>query len=254
MYLFALLLLAVCLSSAAILRVTVENLAPTNGTFITPVWVAFHDGTFDIYDQGVAASTALERLAEDGDTSGLAASLLASGAGAAGGTLGSGPIGPGGTVTAFFTLDASATLSRFFSYASMVVPSNDAFIANGNPMANQAFSVGGTFMPVNITVSGSMVLDAGTEVNDELPANTAFFGQTTPNTGVDENGVVMIHAGLQAASPGNILADPMFAAADFTAPGYTVARITVEEIPEPDSLFLFATGLAGLAVVRRLSS
>jgi hypothetical protein len=27
-----------------------ENLAPTNGNFLSPVWFAFHDGSFDLYD------------------------------------------------------------------------------------------------------------------------------------------------------------------------------------------------------------
>jgi hypothetical protein len=30
--------------------VTIEDLAPTNGTNQTPQWVGFHDGTFDLYD------------------------------------------------------------------------------------------------------------------------------------------------------------------------------------------------------------
>ena len=39
---------------AATLRVTVDNLAPINGNFLTPVWVGFHDGSFDIYDRDVS--------------------------------------------------------------------------------------------------------------------------------------------------------------------------------------------------------
>lgn len=31
--------------------VNIENLAPQQGTFLTPVWVGFHNGNFDIYDQ-----------------------------------------------------------------------------------------------------------------------------------------------------------------------------------------------------------
>jgi len=34
-----------------------------------------------------------------------------------------------------FTPDAMSLMSRYFSYASMLIPSNDAFIANGNPLA-----------------------------------------------------------------------------------------------------------------------
>jgi len=78
-----------------------------------------------------------------------------------------------------------------------------------------------------------MVNDAGTEVNDELPMNTAFFGQMTPNTGADENGVATIHPGFNAPGSGGILDDPLFANADFKASGYQIAQITVELFPKP---------------------
>lgn len=32
-------------------RVTVENLSPDAGTFLTPAWVGFHNGEFDLYDE-----------------------------------------------------------------------------------------------------------------------------------------------------------------------------------------------------------
>ncbi len=66
---------------AATIRVTVESLTPDGGTFLTPVWTGFHDGSFDIYDRGEAASAGLESIAEDGDFSTLSAEFLASGAG-----------------------------------------------------------------------------------------------------------------------------------------------------------------------------
>ena len=34
--------------------VTVENSAPSRGTVQTPFWLGIHDGTFDLYDRGVA--------------------------------------------------------------------------------------------------------------------------------------------------------------------------------------------------------
>ena len=50
------------------LRVTVENLAPKQGIGLAPFWIAFHDGSFDVFNEGEAASSALEFLAEDGVT------------------------------------------------------------------------------------------------------------------------------------------------------------------------------------------
>jgi hypothetical protein len=107
----------------------------------------------------------------------------------------------------------------------------------------------GKATPVDFTVMGGMVRDAGTEVNDELPMNTAFFGQMTPDTGVDENGVVNIPAGFLPGGP--ILSTAMFANADFTAMGYQVARIEVEAVPEPASTALIALGGAAMLLWRR---
>ncbi|MHC4226836.1 MAG: spondin domain-containing protein [Planctomycetota bacterium] len=51
--------------------VRIENLGPEGGVYFTPVWMGFHDGSFDLFDPGGLASEALERLAEDGDASQL---------------------------------------------------------------------------------------------------------------------------------------------------------------------------------------
>ena len=171
--------------------VTVENLAPENGNFLTPVWVGIHNGEFDTYDRGRPVSPGLESLAEDGDTALISTEFDLSGFGGAQATiLDGGPIAPGDAVSETFTLESTTATSRYFNYASMIIPSNDAFIANGNPLAHEIFDEAGNFIGANFIVAGSQVLDAGSEVNDESPTNTAFFGQETANTGVTENGVV----------------------------------------------------------------
>jgi hypothetical protein len=243
-------------TATTLVKVTIENLAPSNGTFLTPVWVGFHDGQFDLYDRGSPASIALERLAEDGNTAVLSADFTASGAGTIQGAIGNAPIAPGTAVTSTFKLDESLLSSRYFSYASMVVPSNDFFIANDNPLAHRIFDNTGTFLGADFIILGANVLDAGTEVNDEIPANTAFFGQQTPNTGTDEGGVVRLASefgGFQPAGSGGILDDPRFANADFTALGYQVARIRIQKVQVPESnsiIGLFALG--GLCGLQRL--
>lgn len=244
-------LLASAAAFAGPVRVTVTNLAPMGGTFITPVWVGFHNGMFDLYDSGAPASPGLEAIAEDGATAPLSMEFAMSGAGAVDATLGMMPIAPGTSVSTIFNLDPMSPLNRYFSYASMIVPSNDAFIGNGNPMAFQVFDAMGMFTSVDFIVMGSMVLDAGTEVNDEIPMNTAFFGQTMPNTGVDEMGVVGIHPGFMPAAMGNILGSMMFANADFKAMGYQVARIQIEQVPEPATWALMALALPLGLLVRR---
>ncbi|MBE9050009.1 spondin domain-containing protein [Nostocales cyanobacterium LEGE 11386] len=248
-------------ASAATLKVTIENLAPQQGIVVTPLWVGFHDGTFDIFNVGEVASESLERLAEDGATAPIASDFLASGAGVVEGTIlgpGISPtsppvIPPGAIATQRFQIDGSLASSRYFSYASMIVPSNDAFIANDNPLAFRIFDDFGNFLGADFIVSGNRIWDAGTEVNDEIPENTALLGQTTPNTGVTENGVVTQHPGFLPG--GNILS--AFPNADFTtlaSPSYQVVRIRVEQVPEPGSTLglLIAGSLLGLGYcVRR---
>ncbi len=218
----------------AAVRVTVHNQSPLFGTFQTPVWLGIHDGTFDIYDRGVAASPALESLAEDGSAALLNTDFdAATGTSVATSVLGTfgpadGPIAPNEVQSTVIHLDPTAAESRFLSWASMVIPSNDAFVANGDPLAHRIFSDAGAFMASTIVVAGADVLDAGTETNDEAPANTAFFGQAAPNTGMDENGTVEDHVGF--ISGGNILSDAMFAGADFNViDPYTVLEIDIAD-------------------------
>ena len=212
-------------------RVTVENLAPDEGNFLTPVWVAFHDGSFDIFDEGAMASAGLESIAEDGATGTLGAEFEASGAGSTHATVISGggipPFAPGASNAMTFRLDEASPLSRYLSFASMVIPSNDAFVANGDPMAMEIFDEAGNFVGAEMIIVGGQVWDAGTEVNDEVPANTAFLEQAAPDTGDDEGGTVQLHQGFMAG--GNVLT--AYPGADFTAEGFEVLRITVTEVP-----------------------
>jgi len=255
-------------------RVTVTNIAPAMGTFQTPVWIGLHDGTFEVYDLGSPAAlhftvtNALERLAEDGNVAPLGSDFRAQAVGSTEGSLSgelgpeAGPIAPGETVVHVFEVDPASAESRYFSYASMVIPSNDAFVANDDPLAHEIFDAGGNFVATDFVVLGSQVLDAGTEVNDEVPANTAFFGQTVPDTGTTENGNVALHPGFLAAGMGGILDDPMFVNADFTAVGYQLLSIQFDVLPptaidasgaasvvlsSDDTLVMYTVSAAGLS-------
>ena len=125
------------LASQATVSVTVriENLAPADGTFLTPVWVGFHDGSFSVGRVGEAASPGLERIAEDGNTGPLAHEFLDDGSGSVEATILSGgaipPFAPGQSTTMTFELNPLQPGSRFLSFASMVIPSNDAFVTRG---------------------------------------------------------------------------------------------------------------------------
>lgn len=240
---------------AATLKVTVDSLAPTDGNFLTPVWVGFHDGSFDIYDRDVSLDGfgGTEALVEDGETGPLSARFDSEVSGGSQGTLNGPnipPLAPGESTS--FTFEVDPTSGQYFSYASMIIPSNDAFIANGNPLAHQIFDDAGSFIGADFIVTGAQVLDGGTEVNDEAEFSTAFLGQSALNTGIDENGVVTLHPGFDPN--GRVLA--AFPGADFTAPGYEVARFRVElvddqaSVPEPGMIMGLLT-LGGVLFAKR---
>ena len=251
----------IALASDTRVVVHIENLAPMQGTFQTPFWVGFHDGSFDTYNGNTPAnslpipgSVAMERLCEDGTTSPIAsdfATLVPYGEDA---TLPgpNGPIAPGEVTTGSFILDPNEPSHRYFSYASMVIPSNDFCISNGSPFAHKVFDEEGNFVAKSFFVVGSEVLDAGTEVNDEVPENTAFFGQSTPNTGVDENGVIgtlgsdiIDITGFMPAGSGGILDAPRFAMADFSKPGYPFVKISFNSAPAVVDSLRFSAKLNG---------
>ncbi|MEM9552354.1 MAG: spondin domain-containing protein [Pseudomonadota bacterium] len=226
------------------IRVTVKNTSETGGTFLTPVYAGFHDGSFDLFNAGEAASPGLEALAEDGTFGTIAAErqaldpdsqgLVIAGAG--------GPIATQEVTSA--TLDVNGKSNAYISFGAMILPSNDAFI--GTDEAIQLFDEKGRFLgPQKIVFEGSDVYDAGTEVNTELDA--AFINQTGPNTGVDENGVVTLHPGFNG-SEGNPVGEGdqiilggtnAFGAAiteeaDFTREGAQVAIVHINRVVERD--------------------
>lgn len=257
---FATLAAALALASpahAVPIKVTITSLAPAQGVEFTPVWVGFHDGEFDTFNLGDPASAALERLAEDGNTRPISDAFIAEGYDqqatifSPGGALP--PIFEAGESNSFFfDLDGSNPDHRYFSLLSMVVPSNDAFFGNFSPLGHRIFNDDGSFKGDDFIVRGAGVRDAGTEVNDELAANTARFGQMAPNTGVTEGGVVTPHRGFL---PGGRILDT-FINADFRAPGYQIAHVQIQAVPEPATLAMLLAGLAliGVTTKRRTKS
>ena len=189
------------------------------------------------------ASASLENLAEEGDTSGVRGDFAGSGVDM---TIAPGtPFGPAGSS---FASSASAVLSvdpssRYFSFASMIIPSNDAFIGNDNPMAYEVFDGSGNFTPLTITVTGNQIWDGGTEVNDTSGA--AFSSLSGDST--DEANLIAVHAGLDnfintGTENGETI---QFAFSADTA----IARITI--VPEPATVFLLMMAGFTVACVRQ---
>jgi len=237
-------------AGATEINVKVENLAPEGGVFLTPLWVGFHNGGFDSYDMGAAASPALERIAEDGDASFLSSLFTDSTSNSQTavilnpeGFAGAPVFEPGSVSSQVFDLDPST--QRYLSYANMVIPSNDAFIANSEPMDHQIFDEDGNFMgPFTFTVYGSQVRDAGTEENTESDA--AFLNQSAGDTGNTTMDVVSAHAGFNGSmgnpegTPINILGGTVASGdvidavnGDFTRGHYPLMRITISKTSVP---------------------
>jgi hypothetical protein len=219
---------------------TVESLAPTDGTVLTPVWMGIHDGSFDLFDNGAAASSAVERFAEDGSFAQLQSDFAIYALGGLDGVVTG--LGMEGTPPLFFpgqvntwtvNLDRNSPAHRYLSYGAMILPSNDAFIANEDSMAVALFDAEGNFIEQTLTINGNQVWDAGTEVNDEVAANVPLLGQAAPDTGASENGVVAPHPGFM--SDGTVLS--AFPAADFLAPDYAVLRVTLRRVNNPFSAY-----------------
>ncbi len=226
------------LLAAEVLQITVENLSENGGLAQTPFWVAVHDGNFRTAESGVSAIGfgGLELIAEEGDTSELVARFATSGIGndavitAPSGFSGAPVFEPGEVVTRNLTV-TDTLQSPFFSYASMIIPSNDAFIANLNPQAIRLFDTAGNFIgPRTITIFGSQIWDAGTEVNN--PNGGPAFA-TTGGASIDEAGVVHLLSGLDefvgiGLPTGGTLAKAF-------GPNTPIARITISTAAAPSN-------------------
>lgn len=246
-------------------QVTVTNNAPTNGIALTPVWFGFHTNNFDVFNGGAAATPGLESIAEDGDFGTLSSEFNTAVTGGVDGALpfqgagGPRPILGGESTSTVFNVGSN----NFLSYASMVLISNDFFVANDNALDISSVLAGGGPITINV---GS-VYDAGTEVNDfaTSAANGAPFfglggGQGAPNTGTDENGVVTLvpttgnpYAGFANAAllgPDGVPTTFDFNDAGQYANGIATITISSVAVPEPGSLTLLAA-FAGCGFLRR---
>ena len=244
------------------LRIEVTNLQGAGGYYFTPLVVGFHDGSVDYFDSGDSAgdnanSTPVQLLAEGGDGSGLDA-LFSSGGRvtAPAGFAGAPVFDPGDSGVGVFDVDTS---DRYFSFASMLIPTNDVFFGNNDPLGFELFDTNGAFVgPVDILIEGSDLYDAGTEV---LDASTAAFvpggsGAAGSGGGADENGVIRRlddGSGAGFADFNNEFLGVETAAGTTISSnlsgGSQVARIRITAVPEPGGLTLLALG--GVALIAR---
>lgn len=243
------------------LEVKINNIAPSNGATLTPVWVGFHDGSFDSYNAGEPSSPAIEAIAEDGNTDPITSDFSTTAGGVQGVVLGDQPplITPGASGTTTVTVESDGNTNRYFSYASMVLPSSDYFVANGDPLTHDISSLlEGSANELSFFIGApGTIHDAGTEVNDfDTSAGNGLFaalqaGQAGPNQGADENGVIT-----NVENPfANFLNTPAgldLSGLDFNNYENGIAQVTITTVPIPAALPLAASGFSLLFGVSRL--
>ena len=165
-------------------EVTITNL--TRAQLFTPILVASHRRGVQIFELGSSASVELSALAEGGDVAPLTAALeanhkvidVANSAGL---------LNPGASVTV--TVSASHG-AKEISLASMMIPTNDSFIALNGVSAPKKGKT---------TVYYSPGYDAGSEPNDESCLNIPgpVCGGEGGSPGAGGEGYVHVSAGIQ---------------------------------------------------------
>lgn len=240
-------------ATAVEVQVSIRHLGAEGGVALSPFTWAAHDGTFSSFSPNSPASSGIEAIAELGDGSAWTASVLGTQPTAKTGTLvanqggfGPGIFVPGSSGSAIVTLDPA--LNRYFSFGSMVVPSNDAFVGNSNAMSLPLFDNNGQFIATTLTLTGADIWDAGTEVNQLLGA--AYLVNQTATDGTAENG--MIHRPNLATDFNHYLNGSTPSGGVFSMPPTAtgpIAEISFSIVPEPSSLGLLA--VAAVSFLRR---
>lgn len=238
---------APALAQSVEIRVTATNLAPTNSITFAPLRVGFGNGTFDSFNINEPAGPAITSVAEGGSGSDWFPAFEAAEPAATLGTVVSDPAGPllpGASASATFTIDTDT--NQYFTFASMVVPSNDHFIGNDSPTQYRLFDDAGNLLINSIGQTADQIWDNGSEATD--PANAAFLVGGVNDNRTPENGVVTFDFDGLSAFNGLETAAGYTFDSQLTS-GLDVYRITFEVVPAPATAGML--GMAGLAATRR---
>lgn len=234
------------------ITVSINNLAPTDSVSFTPLNLGFHQGIFDSFNIGQAANPALALLAETGNGNAWQSAFAAADPTATRGTIG-GVLLPGNTLSASFIVDP--LLNPYFTFASMVVPSNDFFIGNDSPTRFRLFDSAGNLQITQIGQTARQIWDAGSEVFD--PATGAFIAGVDESLTSSQNSVVAFNFAELAALNGIATAGGYTFNSNLTANtkiyDISFAVSPISPVPEPQNAAMLMAGLLmiGTLVWRR---
>lgn len=247
----AVLAVIACVTSAQAapvqVTVTIENLAPSNSVSFAPLHLGFNQGIFDAFNEGQAAAPGIVTVAEGGSGTVWQSDFAAAEPGATRGVIGM-PLFPGQSRSATYTVDPS--LNRYFTFASMVIPSNDYFIGNDSPTEYQVFDAAGNLLINNIQVNAGEIWNAGSEVFSI--AGAAFLVNGSNPVRTAENGVVRFgFAGLSGFNGETTAAGYVFNSNLSADTAVYRIGFAVTAVPEPASYALMAAGLLTLGGLSR---
>lgn len=229
-------------------RITIHNLAPTNSISFAPLRYGFNSGKFDAFNLGSTATAPIISVAEGGSGSAWLPAFAAADPTAVLGSLG-GALTPGSTVqSGLITVDPN--VNAFFTFGSMVIPSNDFFIGNDDPQEYRLFDAQGRLTLKSINVTASEIWNAGSEAFD--PANAAFLVGGNNSLRTPENGVVGFNFSELAGFNGLTTAAGYVFTSGLRA-DQNVYRITFSATPEPASwaMMILGFGATGWSLRRR---
>ena len=244
---------AICLAASAahaqsrVVTVTITNLAAANSISFAGTHLGFHSGAFDAFNIGTTAGPGIVSVAEGGVGTQWQADFAAADPTATRGLI-AGPLTPGQSRSQSFVVNAG--LNKFFTFATMVLPSNDFFLGNDNPTGFRLFDDAGNLMINSITQTSSQIWDAGSEAFSI--AGAAFLVNGVNDVRTPQNGLVSFNFAELMGFNGQQTAAGYVFNSGLTA-GQAIYRIdfAVSVVPEPSTVILMATGLVLLGVAGR---